>query len=439
MLERVLSVVDSKAKAEFDVSSCTKVLQMLNRSKSKNATSSERIEFVQKTLTGLDSSEPDAELYDAIRAAACKFGYENVKAQVADLLGDADRRTELELHLFLLRCDFILKLSSGHENSLLDTQCQHLPRFGAKKIEDSSVINSTVDSLVSEHGWEAVATVVEATLRFMHSKSRFNRTIPVLLDRASLLDKMSEHPFGFVQSCVVDFAKDFAECLYSSNAIVSKMHLRGDKQQIFVKAICHVMEHGAEVDLDKLGKWSLNDQDLFHLVLEVIAEQAISVGVQPTSLIHEMLNRCLVQNSRCSYGWSRHMGADGKFPKSLHIRKIIADYPDMIRTPGEDGRLTLHCAVANKGTPFETTVEVFESYPQAASIRCPASGLYPFMLAASTGLDRYGCGKAMIGASFRLLLADPSLVAGGIPVDDNAGSRKRKRSASLDGQESVEV
>ncbi|KAL9182066.1 hypothetical protein ACHAXT_012409 [Thalassiosira profunda] len=435
MLERVLSVVDSKKKAKFDVSSCKKVLQMLNRSKSKKATSSERIEFVRKTLSGLDSSEPDAELYDAIRAAAGRFGYENVKAQVADLIGDVDRRDRLQLHLFLLRCDFILKLSNGgHENNLLDTLCQALPLFGANKIEDSGVINSTIDSLMSEHGWEAVATVVESTLRFLHSKSRFNRTIPALLDRARLLQEISGHPYGFVQSCLVDFAKDFVNGLNSVGAHVAKPHLRGDNKQIFVKAICHVMEHGLAADLAIFGSWLVNDQDVFPLALEVIVEQANALGFEARGLIHKVLNRCLVMHS--AYNWYRHRGADGKIPRSLHVRKIIADYPGMTRTPDEDGRLTLHCAVADKRTASETITDVFESYPEAVAIRCPITGLYPFMLAATSQVSTV---TKMVEASFRLLLADPSLVAGGIPVEDDGGSRKRKRSASLDGQEAEEV
>ena len=78
MLERMLKVVERKEKSKFDVQSCRKLLQMLTRSRSKNALSSDRIVLVNKILSGLSPSvEPDDELFNMVLSAVEKFGYNN--------------------------------------------------------------------------------------------------------------------------------------------------------------------------------------------------------------------------------------------------------------------------------------------------------------------------------------------------------------------------
>ena len=64
-------------------------------------------------------------------------------------------------------------------------------------------------------------------------------------------------------------------------------------------------------------------------------------------------------------------------------------------------------------------MDMLEANPEAASVSDPVSGLFPFQLAASNG---------NIGASFSLLLADPTLVLTGIQLGDTTEeTRKRKR------------
>ena len=89
MLERVLKVVEEKKKSKFDVRSCQKLLQMLVRSRSQNALSSNRIEFVNKILCGLSPSlEPDDQLYNMILSVVDKFGYDNVNSGIRKVLRD---------------------------------------------------------------------------------------------------------------------------------------------------------------------------------------------------------------------------------------------------------------------------------------------------------------------------------------------------------------
>jgi len=84
------------------------------------------------------------------------------------------------------------------------------------------------------------------------------------------------------------------------------------------------------------------------------------------------------------------------------------------------GRLSLHYASASSTASFDAVVDILKANPEAASVSDPVSGLFPFQLAAANNDD--------IGASFSLLLADPTLVLSGIQVDTTTTeTKKRKR------------
>ena len=86
-------------------------------------------------------------------------------------------------------------------------------------------------------------------------------------------------------------------------------------------------------------------------------------------------------------------------------------------------RITLvhfpYVMVDSSTTSYEAIVGLFEANLKATSTRDPISGLHPFMMTGS---------NANITSSFNLLLADPSLVLGGIPINSNC-AKKRKRSS----------
>jgi hypothetical protein len=82
----------------------------------------------------------------------------------------------------------------------------------------------------------------------------------------------------------------------------------------------------------------------------------------------------------------------------------------------DNNRLTLHHVIESTTAPSDAVMIILEANPAGASVRDPITNLYPFMLAGiSDKMD----------AAHSLLLANPTLVAGGIPtaVADN---RKRK-------------
>jgi hypothetical protein len=140
-------------------------------------------------------------------------------------------------------------------------------------------------------------------------------------------------------------------------------------------------------------------------------------------LLCDILNKCLLQYSIVSpdavSNWTvRTPNEPNILPTpSLHVKKVLELYPNIVQMVDKDNRLPLHYATTSNTVSFEVITEVFEASKQAASIREPISGLFPFQLAASIGNHK---------ASFSLLLANPSLVSTGIKDND----RKRKRNTS---------
>ena len=289
-----------------------------------------------------------------------------------------------------------------------------------------------------------MASVVEATLSFLHRSfgigmSITNQSISALLDRALLIWKLHEHSCDFLQTCLVNFAKDFVAALDRSG---SSGLLRGDKQKVFVKAICYTMTHATNDDQRiSLGRWAINSPDVLSALLEAIPAQSTALGYNSEVLLRDILNKCLVQNSTSWYGRSNPRREDGTIDPSLHVQRLLTDYPNLPRMMDDDGRVTLHYAAAsrsdltaaNQRAPYDTIKHILNAYPEGASIRDPVTRLYPFMLGAGSQVSGGAHSNSNdASASFSLLLANPSLVMSGIQEEvDTGDSRKRKRSASM--------
>ena len=284
-----------------------------------------------------------------------------------------------------------------------------------------------------------MASVVEATLSFLHRSfgmSITNQSISALLDRALLIWKLHEHSCDFLQTCLVNFAKDFVAALDRSG---SSGLFRGDKQKVFVKAICYTMTHVTNGNQRNIwGRWAINSPDVLSALLEAIPAQSTALGYNSEVLLRDILNKCLVQNSTSWYGRSNPRREDGTIDPSLHVQRLLTDYPNLPRMMDDDGRVTLHYAAAsrsdltaaNQRAPFDTIKHILNAYPEGASIRDPVTRLYPFMLAADAQNVYHA--ESNVSASFSLLLANPSLVMSGIQEEvDTGDSRKRKRSASM--------
>ena len=426
LLERLLAVVETKDKSKFNVLSCSKLLRMLTRS--RKSLSSNKISIANKILAGLSNKlEPDVDLLDTILAAVEKFGHDNITAGISELLNDAARNKKVDLSMFLRRADFILKLNKRLQSgsSYLEKSITDLSTSEARKVQNSGVINSSIDSMMSNHGSEAMAVVVQASLTFLHSTFSHNKSIAVLLDRARLLWKMEDRQYDFLSACLTDFAVDFTKSL-EQNGYTSRSALQGENQTIFVKATLYLIQNGTDADFGRLGAWAVTREELLSLFMEAITSQSNDLGADPQNLLRDIFNKCLVQNRTSGRAWGGRnyfpigVPADRTVLPSLHVRKILKDHPDLVRRIDSDGRITLHYAVGSSSTSYEAIMDVFEAYPQGASIVDPVTKLFPFMLAASNN---------NIAASHSLLFANPSLVIGGVDV---GGGKKRKRSLSME-------
>ena len=417
---------------------------MLTRSRSKNALSSDRIVLVNKTLSGLSPSlEPDDELFNMIISAVEKFGHDNITTGISAMLNDQARLKGHKLSVFLRRVEFILTLNKRLENetSYLEKSISDLSSSGGYKLGIASdVLNKTIVSMITEHGWDKMASVVEAILTFLHKKVATNKSINTLLNRICLISKLVyKYPCDFHMSCLKDFAEDFALCLSSSGRYTTMSMLKGDNQNLFVAAIIYTLKHGTVNDLTQVGKWAIGSKDSLTTLLDAIPAQSRALRNNSNVLLRDILNKCLVQNTTTRSGWNDRR-EDGTVDPSLHIQLVLEKHPNLPRMVDKDGRITLHHASAtstdpssNRRAPYETIQLISKAYPEGVSIRDPVTRLYPFMLSAgsqTTGGVHSNSNNA--SASFTLLLANPSLVMSGIQEEvENADGRKRKRSASM--------
>ena len=174
--------------------SCQKLLQMLTRSRSKNALGNDRIVLVNRTLSGLSPSlEPDDELFNMILSAVEKFGHDNITTGISAMLNNQARLKGHKLSIFLRRVEFIFALNKRLENTTkyLEKSISDLSSFGASSLGiTSDVLTTKILSMISEYGWEKMASVAEATLSFLHKKVASNKSITALLNRSSLIAKL---------------------------------------------------------------------------------------------------------------------------------------------------------------------------------------------------------------------------------------------------------
>ena len=190
----MLKVVERKEKSKFDLQSCQKLLHMLIRAKSKNSLSSDRIDLVKRILSGLSPSlEPDDELFNMILSAVEKFGHDNLTSSISAILNDKARLKDHSLRVFLRRVEFILALDKSLENgtSYLEKSISDFTSQASQIGTSSNVLNTTIFSMITEHGWDKMASVVEATLSFLHRSFGMSIT-----NQSNLLSWIEPFSFG---------------------------------------------------------------------------------------------------------------------------------------------------------------------------------------------------------------------------------------------------
>ena len=158
LLKRLLTVAETKLKCDFDVKSCQTLIIMLTRSTGKSAQL--RIFYVRRIFSLLSpSQDPDSQLYDDLLAAVTRFGHCHFMDVISAFLSDTRRKCRQYVFVFLERANFILKLNAHFENksNYMSKIVAYLTFFGAGEYaSQGSVINETISSLISRHGWDAM-------------------------------------------------------------------------------------------------------------------------------------------------------------------------------------------------------------------------------------------------------------------------------------------
>mmetsp|Transcript_7002 Transcript_7002/g.10756 ORF Transcript_7002/g.10756 Transcript_7002/m.10756 type:complete len:276 (-) Transcript_7002:51-878(-) len=271
--------------------------------------------------------------------------------------------------------------------------------------------------MIASHNDTNLLPMIEAVLGFLHTVGVNSVRLTLLLNRALLLGRLlSTNKFGSLEVPLNDFAADFTKGLEQIYHDASQAKLK-ENDELFVQAIMFSMDFGTQSVWNKLGCWAIRTQELFSAFISAI------MNVRGHGLLRDVLNKCLIQYSitavhtRINCWTVRNSVNDPQIlpTPSLHVQKILAIYPNVVRTGDKVKRLPLHYATAASNAAFEVVMEVFEAYKDGASISDPVTGLFPFQLAASND---------NVEASFSLLLANPNLVFGGSKVIE----KKRKRS-----------
>ncbi len=421
LLDRLLSVVGSKRKSKFDVKSCQIMLQLLIKSRKKIAS---RVELVNKIIDGLSSSvEPDELLYDAIIDAVEKLGLDGLGNNIEGMLNDTKRNTGKDICFFLKMMEFALKLNkrTAGEAGLnyLEIAINNLSRNPITLRPDSTTAVSSIMDMISTYNDNDLSNVVQACLNFFH-RSVTNQSLVTLMDRTHLLKQLLvTNKFGSLEQSLVEFAADFARGCNS--CLRSKAILEGERKGVFIQATDFLIDFGTQNEWDKFGKHIIQRMNLFSVFIDAV------ISVSGERLLRDVLNKCLLQYSIVDPDPRRILIPNWTVRKpnepdilpapSLHFQMVLELIPSVVQTKDKDARLPLHYAAASPTASYNVIMEVFKAYKQAASIRDPTTGLFPFQLAASNG---------NVEAAHGLLLANPNLVSSGINIHD----RKRKRSSS---------
>ena len=188
-----------------------------------------------------------------------------------------------------------------------------------------------------------------------------------------------------------------------------------------------ILQHGNNEDCIDFGLWitSPSHTDGFNRLLDELSFETDG------DLCVEFLNKCLIQ---CMAKAERHYVLYQPYPPIYHmlkshpaaqIHQMLQKFPEISQAVDSNGRIPLHHATASTSVCDRTVDLLSEANRIGVSRVDPITGLYPFMLASTSRINDD------VGITFKLLVADPSLVGGAL---DSEG-KKRKRSASMDDKE----
>jgi hypothetical protein len=456
LMARLLDVVEVKEELRLDSNQCSRLLQMTINSTAKNR---DIASLANRTIGFLAvSAEPDDMLWNTIISAVKKLGWNCLGANISCLLLDDSRKKEarstrsrIKLSVFLERTDFCLKLGAllaGEEANIDVTSFVHscIDDLASTDNKTTSpyacpLVLKKIQVMVEDHGWKAMEEIIKHSLELIISNGP--RTLYCLVDTGALIaDLQKKFECKTTQDAMRVFAADFPNRAQDStyNQLYQSLFQYGSNRLAsWLDCIRIVILYGEQVKVNELGKKIISYQNIFSSLLEAAAEASVCADGDDQIYLLDMLNKLLVQQSidsdvacgcrksSCECKWKNDGSTDStddgvavSVPPSMHIQMALKADPSLAHTKDKDGRFPIHYA-AESGI-YENVVCILEANPKACIVPDPDTGLYPFMLAANNDNT---------ASAFELLLADPNLVLGGIPVDEEEGGKKRKRSPSM--------
>ena len=467
LLDRLLTVVEETQHCEIIASNSRLLLEMLLESYQK---SSIVISLIQRLLLCSPSIEPDEDLWDSILLVIKKFRWETLSKSITPLLCDPERkkishdvgariRSRISLIVFLNRVEFAMKLTrigsqaaAEFGGQCVTTAISDLLATDNKNVsfmKSTEYVIAKMHRIFTEYNWNG--HLVYSALGFWIKHSTSNQ----LIDIGELLFRLhglhDTNHCEATQDCLLTYVRKFANCPHRLLPYV----FPPPKHLALLQSIRAVIDHGSLEDKDEFGARCISEKAYFSFVLDTITG-SLAYGDQ-VNLLLDLMNQCLVQHqtlSSPSNGWK---SSDCDFTSHEHIKMCFERFPNLASLADAAGRLPIHHVVSvraintkkedsnsiplpiyrssgillpyysssesdssdsddeddkkrvNTPEQIEAMNEMLEfimaKNPAAAITRDPISKMYPFMIAGSVG--------NAVGA-FRLLVAGPDLVSGGI-------------------------
>ena len=257
MLDRLLTVIESKKHYEFTSDQSFDLLNMLIES---DEDSDVVVSLINKTLSC--SPEPTANLWNSILIAIMKFGWNELSQIVTVLLYDAERKKEdpslvcrtsrISLDVFLNRTKFSMALARIGNQNITAFAKQSVDGCILDLLEtDNTCISlndiSTIEQMAKQQ-YLLDIDVVRIGMDFCIQHALYGGRI---FDIGALVFELhSKYPCRFDKDCLKAFAKKFS--LVSKgivfNGASSTLH-----HLTLLRSIWAVIEHGSQEDMDTLG------------------------------------------------------------------------------------------------------------------------------------------------------------------------------------------
>lgn len=424
LLERFVFVLEAKTACQLSEECCMKLLRFIQSSSDEVSLGKKwKAEYSNKILNNLAARvEPTKALFDMINNSVERSGWEPLRESVSKILRNGHRKY-LTTSTFLCRVSFLLKMRSAvsefdryevdptpslFDNCFADFANSTWSSYG--KDSNCPAIISNVSAMVDLYGWTSLVKRIVERIFDAILKSACD-SIQWSIDLVQLCLKVKSSDGG------APAAETYLKRLFTALAPNFRYRFGNVDHAIdgFMDLFSLLFQYGNSDGFSAVGAWAIQDRDRFVDLVGMVKKHIESEGQACSSLPRDFLNKSLVQQKAPSVTPSN---TSVPVKPSFHIEIMLEIFHSIAQDADIHGRIPLHHAVASEKCCFDTVKLLFDAHPKGASVVDPNTGLYPFMLAGS---------KGDADATFKLLLADPSLVCGALAVE----GKKRKRSPSM--------